>query len=70
MFHYIRATLLTQSGGNADNVLDTGDYYKRMAGLRGQRLPSTITANTSDQPNGTVVPGSDIRRNTAILCAA
>ena len=30
-FHYIRATLLTQAGGNADNVLDTGDYYKRMA---------------------------------------
>ena len=60
MFHYIRATLLTQSGGNADNVLDTGDYYKRMAAFEGSGLQVTITANTSDQPNGhRMVPGTD-----------
>jgi len=60
MFHYIRATLLTQSGGNADNVLDTGDYYKRMAAFEGSGLQVVITANTSDQPNGhRLVPGSD-----------
>ena len=59
-FHYIRATLLTQSGGNADNVLDTGDYYKRMAAFEGSGLQVTITANTSEQPNGhRMVPGSD-----------
>ena len=59
-FHYIRATLLTQSGGNADNVLDTGDYYKRMAAFEGSGLQVTITANTSDQPNGhRMVPGTD-----------
>ena len=60
IFHYIRATLLTQSGGNADNVLDTGDYYKRMAAFEGSGLQVTITANTSDQPNGhRMVPGTD-----------
>lgn len=60
MFHYIRATLLTQSGGNADNVLDTGDYYKRMAAFEGSGLQVEITANTSDQPNGhRMVPGTD-----------
>lgn len=59
-FHYIRATLLTQSGGNADNILDTGDYYKRMAAFQGSGLTVTITANTSEQPNGhRMVPGSD-----------
>ena len=59
-FHYIRATLLTQSGGNADNVLDTGDYYKRMAAFEGSGLQVTITTNTSDQPNGhRMVPGTD-----------
>ena len=60
IFHYIRATLLTQSGGNADNVLDTGDYYKRMAAFEGSGLQVTITTNTSDQPNGhRMVPGTD-----------
>ena len=59
-FHYIRATLLTQSGGNADNVLDTGDYYKRMSAFEGSGLQVTITTNTSEQPNGhRMVPGSD-----------
>ena len=59
-FHYIRATLLTQSGGNADNVLNTGDYYKRMAAFQGSGITVTITANTSEHPNGhRMVPGSD-----------
>ena len=60
-FHYIRATLLTQSGGNADNVLDTGDYYKRMAAFNNQDggLSMAITTNTVEQPNGhRIVPGT------------
>ncbi len=59
--HYIRATLLTQAGGNADNVLDTGDYYKRMSAFNNQDggLIIEASANTSDQPNGhRMVPGS------------
>lgn len=60
-FHYIRATLLTQSAdGVQENVLDTGDYYKGMAAFQGSGLTVTITANTSEQPNGhRMVPGSD-----------
>lgn len=61
IYHYIRATLLTQSGGNADNVLDTGDYYKRMAAFNNQDggLSITITTNTVEQPNGhRLVPGT------------
>lgn len=60
-FHYIRATLLTQSGGNADNVLDTGDYYKRMAAFNNGDggLNIEITTNTVEQPNGyRLVPGT------------
>lgn len=60
-FHYIRATLLTQAGGNADNVLDTGDYYKRMAAFDNSDggLAITITTNTVEQPNGhRLVPGT------------
>lgn len=60
--HYIRATLLTQAGGNADNVLDTGDYYKRMSAFNNQDggLIIEASANTSDQPNGhRMVPGTD-----------
>ena len=60
-FHYIRATLLTQSGGNADNVLDTGDYYKRMAAFNNQDggLVIVASANTVEQPNGhRLVPGT------------
>ena len=62
IFHYIRATLLTQSGGNADNVLDTGDYYKGMSAFNNNDggLVIEITTNTSDQPNGhRMVPGTD-----------
>lgn len=63
MFHYIRATLLTQSAdGVQKNVLDTGDYYKGMAAFNNTDggLQVTITANTSDQPNGhRMVPGTD-----------
>ena len=52
-FHYIRATLLTQSGGNSDNVLDTGDYYKRMAAfVNDGGLQIYTSSNTTDQPNG------------------
>lgn len=60
-YHYIRATLLTQDGGNADNVLDTGDYYKRMAAFDNSDggLAITITTNTVEQPNGhRLVPGT------------
>ena len=60
-FHYIRATLLTQSGGNADNVLDTGDYYKRMAAFNNSDggLHIEITTNTVEQPNGhRLIPGT------------
>ena len=59
--HYIRATLLTQSGGNADNVLDTGAYYKRMAAFNNQYggLSIAITTNTSETPNGhRLIPGT------------
>ena len=60
-FHYIRATLLTQDGGNSDNILDTGAYYKRMAALNNQDggLSIAITTNTSETPNGhRLVPGT------------
>ena len=60
-FHYIRATLLTQDGGNADNVLDTGDYYKRMSAFNniGYGLRIEITTNTVEQPNGhRLIPGT------------
>lgn len=54
VLHYIRATLLTQSGGNADNVLDTGDYYKRMAAFDNSDNSLTIlpSSRTVEQPNG------------------
>ena len=62
-FHYIRATLLTQSAdGVQENVLDTGDYYKGMSAFNNNDggLVIEITANTSDQPNGhRMVPGTD-----------
>ena len=62
-FHYIRATLLTQSAdGVQENVLDTGDYYKGMSAFNNSDggLVIEITANTSDQPNGhRMVPGTD-----------
>ena len=62
-FHYIRATLLTQSAdGVQENVLDTGDYYKGMSAFNNNDggLVIEITANTSEQPNGhRMVPGSD-----------
>ena len=62
-FHYIRATLLTQSvDGVQENVLDTGDYYKGMSAFNNSDggLVIEITANTSDQPNGhRMVPGTD-----------
>ena len=66
-FHYIRATLLTQ-GTPLDlfitrkNILDTGDYYKRMAAFNNNDggLVVEITSNTSEQPNGhRMVPGTD-----------
>ena len=59
--HYIRATLLTQAGGNADNVLDTGNYYKRMAAFNNQDggLVIAASANTEEQPNGhRLIPGT------------
>lgn len=61
IFHYIRATLLTLAGGNSDNVLDTGDYYKRMQAFNnaGGGLRVAITTNTVEQSNGhRLVPGS------------
>lgn len=61
LFHYIRPTLLTQSGGNADNVLGTGDYYKRMAAFNNADggLIIAASANTVEQPNGhRLVPGT------------
>lgn len=60
LYHYIRATLLTQAGGNADNVLDTGDYYKRMAAFNNDGgLIIAASANTVEQPNGhRLVPGT------------
>lgn len=62
-FHYIRATLLTQSAdGVQENVLDTGDYYKGMSAFNNNDggLVIEITSNTSDQPNGhRMVPGTD-----------
>ena len=59
-YHYIRATLLTQSGGNSDNVLDTGDYYKRMAAfINDGGLQIYPSSNTTDQPNGhRLIPGT------------
>lgn len=62
VYHYIRATLLTTTGGNSENVLDTGDYYKRMEAFNNQDdgLVISISNNTSDQPNGhRIVPGTD-----------
>lgn len=72
MFHYIRATLLTQSGGNADNVLDTGDYYKRMAAFNNQDggLSIAITTNTVEQPNGhRLLPGTGEQGTTPMYFA-
>ena len=58
-YHYIFATLLTQSGGNADNVLDTGDYYQRMAAFEGSGLNVVASSRTVDQPNGhRLLPGT------------
>ena len=60
-FHYIRATLLTQSSdGVQENVLDTGDYYKGMSAFEGSGLQVAITSRTEEQPNGhRMVPGTD-----------
>ena len=60
-YHYIRTTLLTQSGGNTNNVLNTGDYYKRMSDFHNDGgLVVDITTNTTEQPNGhRMLPGSD-----------
>ena len=59
-FHYIRATLLTQSGGNADNVLNTGAYYKRMAAfVNDGGLQVYVSSRTVEQPNGhRLIPGT------------
>lgn len=61
IFHYIRATLLTQLGGNADNVLNTTDYYKRMSAFNNSdnSLQVSISRRTVEQPNGhRLVPGT------------
>ena len=59
-FHYIRATLLTQDGGNTDNVLDTGGYYQRMSNFQPDGgLQIYASSNTTDTPNGhRLVPGT------------
>lgn len=58
-YHYIFATLLTQSGGVADNVLDTGDYYQRMAAFEGSGLNVVASSRTVNQPNGhRLIPGT------------
>lgn len=52
-FHYIRATLLTQSvDGVQENVLDTGDYYKGMTTFEGSGLTIAASSRTVEQPNG------------------
>ena len=61
VFHYIRATLLTRSGGVTENVLDTGNFYQRMAAFdnsdHGLRLYAS--SRTVEQPNGhRLVPGT------------
>lgn len=60
-FHYIRAALLTHSGGAADNVLDTGNFYKRMAAFDNSDngLQLYTSSRTVEQPNGhRLVPGT------------
>lgn len=60
-FHYIRAALLTRSGGAADNVLDTGNFYQRMAAFNNSDNGLHIYASTRtvEQPNGhRLVPGT------------
>ena len=72
LFHYIRATLLTQSEGNADNVLDTGDYYARMTAFNNDSggLVVSIGLGTSTQPNGhRMIPGSDEDGGTPLYFA-
>lgn len=61
IFHYIYAALLTQVKFLGTNFLDTGDYYKGIETFNNDGgLQVTITANTSDQPNGhRMVPGTD-----------
>ena len=54
-FHYIRATLLTQSQeGVQENILDTGDYYKGMSAFNNGDggLQIFISSRTVEQPNG------------------
>ena len=61
VFHYIRAALLTHSGGAADNVLDTGNFYKRMAAFDNSDhgLQLYASSRTVEQPNGhRLVPGT------------
>ena len=61
IFHYIRATLLTRSGGVTENVLDTGNFYKRMAAFDNSDNGLHIypSSRTVEQPNGhRLVPGS------------
>lgn len=58
--HYIRAALLTQSAGSQPNVLNTGDYYKKMSPFNGTGLTVYISRRTTEQPNGhRLVPGTD-----------
>ena len=65
-FHYIRASLLTQSVPTSilfplTNILDTGAYYKGMAAFNNQDggLSIAITTNTSETPNGhRLIPGT------------
>ena len=59
--HYIRAALLTHSGGAADNVLDTGNFYERMAAFDNSDngLQLYASSRTVEQPNGhRLVPGT------------
>ena len=60
-FHYIRATLLTQSQeGVQENVLDTGDYYKGMSAfVNDGGLQIFVSSRTVEQPNGhRLIPGT------------
>lgn len=65
-FHYIRATLLTQTIPVVNffprpNILDTGAYYKGMQAFNNQDggLRIAITTNTVEQPNGhRLIPGT------------
>lgn len=62
IFHYIYAALLTSVKYIGTNFMDTGDYYKGIETFNNNdgSLQVTITANTSDQPNGhRMVPGTD-----------